>query len=280
MSARSIPSFRDPSLEEQFSRDGYLVVDLAPPDVIEELLALYRRLDSGISEGYYPSLMSADDSYKSAVHRQVTDLLWPLLSRVIEGYQPLLGVFMVKHPGPDTEVTPHQDWIVADESERPTISTWVPLTPVTTEAGQMAVLPGSHQWLTGLRGSPTFPTSWEAVHERVRDELMVPVPIDVGQAMVYDIRVLHGTPPNRSGATRLVSSLYAIPEGTTPVHYYRNPQGTVEGYEVASDFCTKFNIGDIPEGERFVDIPDYSVDALTFDEIADRYRLSRGLVTT
>jgi len=263
-------TLRDPALQEAIERDGYVVVDFAPPEVIAELRDAYESLDSGIDTGYYPSLMSPDEGYKQAAHRAVTDRLWPRFAELLDGYTPLLGVFMVKHPGPDTEVVPHQDWIVADESDRPTMNAWVPLTPVDETTGQMKVLPGSHRWLEGLRGSPSFPTQWEAVYERVRDELMVTVPVEVGQAMVYDIRVLHGTPANQSSSTRIVTSLYAIPDGADSVHYYRDPDGTVEGYRVPTDFCTTFAIGDIPRGERFVAIPGYRVEPLSFEEIAQR----------
>jgi ectoine hydroxylase-related dioxygenase (phytanoyl-CoA dioxygenase family) len=186
---------------------------------------------------------------------------------------------MVKHPGDDTEVPPHQDWIVADESERPTMNVWFPLTPVTAESGIMRVLPGSHRWLEGLRGSPTFPTQWEGVYQRVRDELMVEVPLRPGQGMVYDIRILHGTPPNRSQDTRVVTSLYATPVGARKIHYYRDPStGTVTGHEVPVDFCTTFRIGDVPEGPQFTEIVDYSVTPLSFEELAERYRAERASV--
>jgi hypothetical protein len=267
---------RDPALEATIARDGFAVVDFVPPPVVDGLRAAYEELDSGIDEGYYPSLMSADERYKTATHRVVTDRLWPRFDELLVDYTPLLGVFMVKHPGPDTEVVPHQDWIVADESERPTMNAWVPLSPLDEDTGRMRVLPGSHRWLEGLRGSPSFPTSWEGVWERVRDELMVTVPIEVGQAMIYDIRVLHGTPPNCSPRTRVVTSLYAIPEGVPSVHYYRGPDGTVEGYRVPMDFCTTFAIGDVPEGERFVRIEDYAVEQLSFDEIAAAHRRERA----
>jgi hypothetical protein len=263
-------TFVDPKLEAAFLRDGFVVVDLLGPTEVDALLGHHQRLDSGIRSGYYPSFMSRDEGYKAAANLEITDLLWPPFAELLDGYRPLLGVFMVKHPGPDTEVVPHQDWIVADEARRPTMNAWVPLTPVDDDAGRMRVLPGSHRWLEGLRGSPSFPTAWEAAYERVRDELMVTVPIEVGQAMVYDIRVLHGTPANRSDRTRVVSSLYAIPEGADPVHYHRAEDGKVTGYRVAADFCTTFAVGDVPRGEPFVEIPDYAVEALSFEEIAQR----------
>lgn len=269
-------TFYDDALERSFQRDGYVVVDLAGPDTVEALLRAYGELDSGIDHGYYPSLMSPDLDYKAETHAQVRDLVWPFMGQVLVDYEPLLGVFMVKHPGPDTEVPPHRDWIIADESIRPSMTAWMPLTPLEAETGKMRVLPGSHRWLQGLRGSPTFPTEWEAEYERVRDELMEPVEIGVGQAMVYDIRLLHGTPANITPDTRIVTSLYAIPAGTPPIHYYRSPEGSVTGYEVPSDFCRVFEIGHVPEGKTFVQIPDYELEPLSFDEMAARHAADRA----
>lgn len=272
------PVLRDPELEAAFQRDGFVVVDFLPPEVVEELLAAYEAFESGIDSGYYPSLMSPDEDYKDRTHFKVVEQVWPIFDRFIDGYEPMLGVFMVKHSGPDTEVAPHQDWIVADESVRPTMNAWAPLTPLTEATGRMKVLPGSHKWLEGLRGSPTFPTQWQAEYERVRDELMVEVPIEVGQAMVYDIRVLHGTPPNLSDDTRVVTSLYAVPKGIPSVHYHRDDDGTVRGYEVPRNFCATFLIGDVPQGTQFTEIPDYTVEPLAFDEIAQRHSQERQSV--
>lgn len=268
-------TFHDPELERQFRRDGFVVVDFADPEQVSELRQAYEAFESGIDSGYYPSLMSSDVDYKDKTHFKVVKELWPAFDSLIDGYEPMLGVFMVKHPGPDSEVVPHQDWIIADESVRPTMNAWVPLTPVTEAAGQMRVLPGSHCWLEGLRGSPTFPTQWEAVYERVRDELMVTVPVEVGQAMVYDIRLLHGTPPNLSPDVRVVSSLYAVPVGFPSRHYHRDAEGVVRGYEVRRDFCARFMIGDVPAGEPFVEISDYDVERLDFDEIQRRFEVNR-----
>ncbi len=139
----------------------------------------------------------------------------------------------------------------------------------------MRVLPSSNSWLEGYRGSPTFPTQWETVWERVRDELMVGVPLELGQAMVYDVRILHGTRPNVSDATRVVASLYGIPDDASRQHYYRSPDGTVAGFVVDDGFYTSFNIGEMPAGEPFTKIPDYAIEPLSFEEIAERYRARR-----
>lgn len=267
-------TFNDPELETLFRRDGFVVVDLFDNRTVDELLAVYQRLDSGIDEGFYPSLKSSDVDYKNATHREVTRLVWPRLSQLLDGYEEHLGVFMVKHPGPESDCPIHQDWIIADESKRPSMTSWMPLTHVGDAEGVMRVLPGSHRWLDALRGSPMFPTPWDGHVDEVRDELMVPVSVDPGQAMIYDVRLLHGSPPNLSSDVRVAASMYAVPAGATRLHYHRDESGTVRGFQVPSNFCTVFQIGELPEGEEFVAIPDYSLRFYSVEEMKEIYRSS------
>lgn len=257
----------DPELDRRLRDDGYAVVDFATPEQIEELLAIYHRSDSGRSSGYYPSIMSNDAGYKAEVHRDITDLFWPTFERFLVGYRPLVGAFMVKHPGLDTAVPPHQDWNVIDERIHRSLNCWIPTSRIDATVGQMAVLPASHRYLRGLRGSPSFPTQWMGIHQRIYEELMVDVHVDVGQAIIYDNRVLHGTPPNQSQDTRVVAYINAIPEDAQPIHYYRDTDGTVTGFEVEPEFFHTFTLGDHPVGRAFVTIPNYWIDPLNFDEL-------------
>jgi ectoine hydroxylase-related dioxygenase (phytanoyl-CoA dioxygenase family) len=267
----------DEDLERALTDDGYVVVDdFATPAQLEELLAVYRRFDSGRDAGYYPSIMSADRGYKAAVHQAITALFWPSFERFLVDYRPLVGAFMVKHPGPDTQVSPHQDWAVIDEARFRSVNCWIPTSPITDEVGPMSFLPGSHRYLQGLRGSPTFPTQWAGINERIRDELMVEARVAPGQAIIYDNRVLHGTPPNRSGQTRVVAYINAIPVRARPLHYHRDPAGTVRGYEVDPAFFHTFTIGDTPEGEVFTTIADYDIAPLAFEDLVELHRRDRS----
>lgn len=268
-------TFVDPDLERRFRSDGYVLVDLADAATLEEVRGVYERHPSGIGEGYYASIFSGDAGYKQAVHDEIGSRLWPLLERHLVAHELVVAAFMVKHAGDHTEVPPHQDWVTVDEDRAAAITCWVPLTSVGEAEGRMAVLPGSHRYLGGLRGSPTFPTPYESFHERVRAELMETVPVEVGQALVYDYRLLHGTPPNRSGSTRLVAYLSAVPAGEPLRHWYRNEDGTVEGYAVDAAFFRTFTLGDRPEGEPFARLDGYEPERLTFEELAARHERER-----
>jgi len=270
--AASRPVFHDRRREAQFRRDGYVVVSFIEPDEVKQLLDAYHRRDSGMDHGYYASMHSSDLDYKAAVDRDIRSLMWDRLSSMLVDHEPIVGAFMVKHPGPDGWVPPHQDWIVTDERVGGGINCWFPLTALDDEVGQMSVLRGSHRYLEGLRGSPSFPTQLGPISQVVADEFLEPVPLQVGQAIIYENRLLHGTPPNRSDKTRVVSYLSAMPAGATRVHYFRRDDGTVEGSRVGDDFFVDFNIGERPKGDVFVEIPDYDIAPLTVEELADRHR--------
>jgi ectoine hydroxylase-related dioxygenase (phytanoyl-CoA dioxygenase family) len=162
-----------------------------------------------------------------------------------------------------------------DERQHVAVTCWVQLTPVTEAEGQMRVLPGSHRFIGGLRGSPTFPTEIEGVSEELAERLMTAVPVEVGQAVVYDHRLVHGTPPNRSGRTRLVAYLSAVPRGASLLHFYRDAEGDVEVYSVDQRFFRTFTLGDRPTGEPADVIRGYSVEPLTYDELVERQRRDR-----
>lgn len=266
------PIFRDRRLDRRLRRDGYVVVPFAPLDVLAELREVHERLASGIASGYYASIHSDDVDYKGEADREIQARFWPRLQALLVDHEPVVGAFMVKHPGPDTVVPPHQDWIVTDESRVGALNCWVPLTEVTDEVGPMAVLRGSHRYLRGLRGSPTFPTQHGAIGERVHAELMEEVDVPLGSAIIYENRLLHATRPNRSDATRVVAYMSTVPAGAPRWHYFRDAAGDVELYEVDHDFFRTFTLGERPDGRLLETIPAYDVEGLTFDELAERHR--------
>lgn len=271
--------FRDRRLERRFQRDGYVVVPFVERAVLDELLEVYRSAASGIDSGYYASIHSADRDYKAEAHREIAQRFWPRLDEILLDHEPIVGAFMVKHPGPDTAVPAHQDWIVTDERIAGAVNCWVPLTEITDEVGPFSVLPGSGRYLDGLRGSPGFPTRFDGLGDRIHRELMVEVEVPLGSAVIYDGRLLHATRPNRSAATRVVAYLNATVAKTPRRHYFRNEHGDVEVYEVSDDFHTSFSIGERPEGRLLETVPGYEPDPLSFEEISELQQGRRGALS-
>jgi hypothetical protein len=273
---RNLPQrLKDPALSRQFNRDGYVVVNAVSPERIAAAHEVFEQHPSGIDEGYYASIHSSDRSYKERVDAALRDIVWPPCDELLLDHQCLVAALMVKPPAGSTVVPVHQDWNTIDESAGAGLTCWVPLTPVTEAEGRMRVLPGSHLYLNGLRGSPGFPAPYQQISERIDQELMVDVDVNVGDVMIMDGRVLHTTGPNVSGRTRVAAYMNAIPAGAQPVHYYRRDDGGVEGYEVDLSFFTSFNIGERPEGNLFTTIDRYEQDPIDMDELLRRRRRAK-----
>ncbi|WP_421121233.1 phytanoyl-CoA dioxygenase family protein [Aquihabitans daechungensis] len=257
----------DDEAEARFTREGYLVVDIAGPAEIAAALDVFERYPSGIGSGYYVSIHSMSAEYKAAVHAELTDILWPGLDRLLDGYTSLVAAFTVKEHDGESVVPVHQDWNTMVEDEVAGLTCWIPLTPVTELEGRFRLLPGSHRRLGRLRGSPGFPNPWEPISDQIADELMVDVDVTLGQALIIDSRMLHTTPQNRSGRRRVAAYINALPAEVQPVHYYRCADGSVDAFAVDKGFFTSFTIGDRPQGEPFQHIEPYEEPDLTLDEL-------------
>lgn len=259
-------------LARQFERNGYVVVPALDQDRIAAAFEVYERYPSGIDAGYYASIHSTSQAYKESVDAELRRILWPPCDDLLFDHRCLVAALMVKPPTGQTVVPVHQDWNTIEERSGAGITCWVPLTPITSDEGLMRVLPGSHRYVDGLRGSPGFPAPYQEISKRIDAELMIDVPVAVGEVMVMDGRVLHTTGPNLSGRYRVAGYMNAIPRSAQPIHYYRHDDGSVEGFEVDLSFFTSFNIGERPTGTVYRTIDRYEQAPLTMEELLRRRR--------
>ncbi len=266
---------RDRTLNSRLDTDGYVVVRVADNDIIEQALDVYQQYDSGIDSGYYASIHSTSRQYKEDVDRELQQIVWPPCDRILLDHQCLVAAMMVKPPTGSTVVPVHQDWNTIDESRGAGLTCWMPLTPITRVEGLMRVLPGSHHYLQGLRGSPGFPNPYQEIAERIDRELMIDVEVQVGEVMVMDGRLLHTTGQNTSGRTRVAAYMNAIPEDAQPLHFYRRDDGGVEGYQVDRAFFTSFNIGEQPTGELFLQLTNYERPTITMPDLLRMHRSTK-----
>jgi ectoine hydroxylase-related dioxygenase (phytanoyl-CoA dioxygenase family) len=127
----------------------------------------------------------------------------------------------------------HQDWTMVDETRFRSLSLWVPLCDVSVENGALAVLPGSHAVLTGMRPNPGGPPSLPNPVDGVGPLSITSVPMRAGSCLVFDHAVLHGSPPNTLDDPRIALVLAAAPRAAQLQHLWRRPDDVVERYEVA-----------------------------------------------
>jgi chlorinating enzyme len=111
-------------------------------------------------------------------------------------------------PGQPEEFPWHQDWYAWQLEPMVTISAWLALTPATVENGCLEVIPGSHrrpvpfEWTKDARYSIGF-GGMRADPAYFRETDKVVLPMDAGQFILFNERLLHHSHPNRTPHRRI-----------------------------------------------------------------------------
>lgn len=260
--------FRQAELQERFDRDGFVVVPFLPAEACSRILEIFERLDAGIAAGFYSSLFSTSREYKEAVDREIRAVVGDAPAAWLEDYRSLVANFVVKMPGPESDLPVHQDWNIVDERRFRSLNCWFPLTAVGPHSGRLRVMPGSHRLFGGLRGSPHFPSELDDVREQIRERYLTDLEVQVGEAVIHDNRLVHASAANLGERPRVAVCLNMIPLAAQPLHWFRAADGTVECFRVDDGFFTSFNIGERPQGKVIATLADYRPERITAERLA------------
>jgi non-haem Fe2+, alpha-ketoglutarate-dependent halogenase len=102
----------------------------------------------------------------------------------------------------------HQDAYYWGLEPDDVVSAWIALAPSTLENGAMQVIPGSHK-LPSLAHRKSAPDSANMLftHEELAENVDASKAIDLtlkqGEMSLHHVKILHGSPPNRSADRRL-----------------------------------------------------------------------------
>lgn len=233
--------FKDDKHQQEFEKNGFVILPFYTPDEIAELEALYHRLHPQDEKGFFPSTFSRDINYRYEADREIRRICQRSIDDYCTDIKVVCGSFIVKSPGPDSGMCVHQDMSLVDESKYTGINIWVPLVDLTVENGGLFVLPGSHRLIPTYRGS-SIPEFFGPVMEDIVDYLQ-PVLVKAGQAVFFDQSIIHFSPPNFSDKIRIVTNTYFTHKTTEFRTYYFdkvNHKECVEAFAQDDDFMTNF----------------------------------------
>jgi ectoine hydroxylase-related dioxygenase (phytanoyl-CoA dioxygenase family) len=229
------PIFHDAALDEQFARDGYLVMDLLDPATVAELRRGFAEIYQGETEdACHRSNESRDLTYRRTLHTMITAALGPAMDALLIDHHAISTGTLVKWRGPNSQMPVHQDWTMVDETRFRSLSMWVPLCDVDVDNGALAVLPGSHRVLDGMRPNPGRPPSLVDPIGGIEPIDLTSVDMSAGSCIIFDHGLLHGSPPNTLDQPRTAIVMAATPRRATLQHLWRRPEDDViERFEVA-----------------------------------------------
>ncbi len=241
--------FRDSSLQKKFATYGYVIVpDLLNKEEIQRLTDLFSASAKQFTESFHTTHFSNNVNYKQQVHDSICSVAFPKAAPYLNNFIPLFGNFMIKNPDPNVAMDLHADWAYVDEREYTSAAIWIPLVDTNVENGCFGLIEGSHKITNDIRGPLIQQSSrnrdlvWEKKHGKH-------IPLKAGDAIIYNHRLLHFSPPNKSKLPRPAFNLTVVPKDVPLVHYCM-PEGTDEilVYEVRdSEFYIRYNHFQKPE---------------------------------
>lgn len=218
--------------QQQYENEGYIIVDFFTPEELQAISDFYDRTrrSAGLS-GFHSTLHNTDADYRTNVRERVSQLALPHLHRLMNNFRIITCSFVVKEPDANSAVVIHQDWSLTDEHHFPALNIWLPVTPITAENGPLHILPGSHKLPFTYRGTG-LPDPCASIHDIPLNRFL-PVYLKPGQAIIYDVRMIHASPPNRSDRPRVACAIGALPDEAEMLHFrYRPEEGQVYTYGV------------------------------------------------
>ncbi len=180
---------------EQYRRDGfYFPVRVMSPG---EALALRGRLEAGLADLVrHPAILAA-----------VEDVLGPNLLAWSTS-------FFIKEARDSAYVSWHQDATYWGLSAPDVLTAWVAFTDATVENGAMRMVPGSHD--TQLEHRDTFAPNnllsrGQEIAVEVDEARGVDILLRAGEMSLHHVRMVHGSPANRSDDRRIGFAIRYIP---------------------------------------------------------------------
>lgn len=257
------PVLKNSSLDAQFMKEGFVVVDFLNQHQIDELSGIVDELRNDLSSSdfntetsYKLSFFNADESFRKKVFDKISEYCQPFIDKYLDSYEPLMINTFDKEPGTG-EVPVHQNWTFVDEEVCRSVSVWIPLVDVSRENGTMEVVPRTHLDVSATRG-PLIPWAFAELIEPIKEAYMVPLNLSLGQAAIIDDAIIHYTSQNDTPVVRSAVQIIAKPKEAKAIHYHRPSDDAehLEVFEVNTSFFQRFSMYSRPDGvPKIAEIP-------------------------
>ena len=239
----------DDEAQHRLDRYGFAVVPFLPTETLHQIAEINRDLgpapgDPGIA--LYFGFHSESAEYKRAVFDAILPFVRDRVAEQFDDYEIFFSMFITKWQGPRSGFGPHQDPSLVDEREHRGVTVWCPLTDTGfvdggRDNGMLHVVPGSHEFATVLRVHDASDFVFEGHEADIINRHGVGVPTTLGQAIIFDHRLIHYSMPNETQTPRLVLAIGTRPREATCLHLRYDDRGDTEIYPVDDDYFVDIN---------------------------------------
>lgn len=230
---------KNEELAEKLHQEGYAVAGNIGLENIQKLTGLYNRLHQFKSPdgGMFYSLYSQDIGYRREVHSEIGNILSKEYDKHLTGYKSVINSYIVKLSGPQSEFSLHQDSSGLNELRYSPLSLWIPLQDTSLYNGTICVVPHTQGFFYPYRGISFGPPFRD--FESLLREYLNPVELSAGDILMFDNRLVHYSPANKSGQARIIVMSGIFPEEAQIEVAYRDESladAPIEIYKQEEDF--------------------------------------------
>jgi hypothetical protein len=223
---------QDEFLTKQLNEKGYAIVNFLSEEKCATLLTVFEQFHAAKSnsDGAFLGIISKN------IHDAINVVVLDLLDSWFKNYN-TTNAFLLKTPGKNSFVPIHQDIAAIDEKKFSTVNVWIPLQDITSENGVMYVVPYSHHIFSPFRGA-----NIDALTKNIEKELQPyfkPIYLKKGEALFFDSRMFHFSPPNLSSHNRIITVCRIFPKEAKMISYFKEKESNdnkIEIWQCADDY--------------------------------------------
>lgn len=238
--------FRNLSLQAEFEKRGYIIVDFLTPDTINEIVRICETLTPDDkfdpANRYHCTFIDTNEEYKTKANELFKQYCNKLIENIFIDYEILTGNFYIKQPGTG-EFEVHQNWNVLDETKYTSVTIWIPLHNTNEQNGTIEVVEGSNKIINNI-STLHLPYFFNDFESRIKEKYLKPVELKLGQAIIFDDNLVHYSKNNNSDTARKAIQLMCVPKEAQLIFYYADPKNKkyIEKYETSYAFYLKHNL--------------------------------------
>lgn len=231
--------FKSPQVADSLFEQGYHIANFVSEEQLRQLTQVFNEHHqlNGTDGGAFFGVFSKDIAYRLKVHKAIEKILAPSCYNWLINYRTTVNTFVVKLPGPNSQIPVHQDGAAVDETKYSSINIWIPLQDIGPQNGALYIIPKSHHLFLPYRCASVDPL--QRGIEEYMAPYFTPVYIQKGQALFFDSRMFHFSPPNLSNGPRVVVVSRISPIDAGVVTYYKSQHASnrvVEQWSCPDDY--------------------------------------------
>jgi hypothetical protein len=246
--------------QEQFDSIGYVKIPLLSADEIATLKE-YISSNSPVVEmaeqnGFFQGVFIKDKSVKKDLSNYIESIISEKLHDIIDEFKVIIYTALAKSSNENSQLALHQDASYVDENVDYSMSLWIPLTDSNLENGAIHILNGSHKTFPTIRCATIIHDYGDSEVIKTRMEC---IEVKAGEVLLFNSRMLHYTPINTSGETRIAVMSCLLSNKADVLQWYKIDDSKLEVYKMDDDFF--FNVGDLmlekdlkPNGEKIGEV--------------------------